>query len=295
MKIMFYLDWPLAMTYLKPLYDFIKQREPTWDLFFHTNCTKTISLILDLPHKDEQADIAIVCDELSACSQEFKICIFHGLYSKGQAFCSTRKNDFIAFNGMFAVPSEYYKDKLLNLKVDSSKIFVSGLTKHDGLKRNILYAPTHNHTLSAIPVIKERIYEIPNVKVHLHMYTRTGTNNIHKKLREYYPVHEDREDIYDLLNECDVIIGDFGSIILEGIALGKQAIQVVNPKWKDWYTKIKKIPKKEIYTLPEVELPDIFGIKVHSFDELKKFINGISIVGGACETIYNKIKDLKQC
>lgn len=293
MKLMFYADWELALTYLKPLYYYIKEREPDWDLFCYTNEPKVLPLLGDIPFKNEKSDIAIVCDELSACVEDFKICIFHGLASKGQAFSSNRKDDFCNFKGLFAVPSNYYREKLLSLGVSDDKIFISGLTKLDGMKKNILYAPTHNHRISAIPVIKDRIYELENVKVHLHNATRLDiSNDTSMLLKSYYDVHEDTQDIVDLLEWCDILIGDFGSIILEGIALGKQTYQVTNPEWVEFYLNEKKLTENEMFSLPEVELPAIYSISVYSFDDLKQKIEGVCQLGNASEKIYNKIKEM---
>jgi hypothetical protein len=292
MKIMFYADWELAMTYLKPLYYFIKEREPEWDLYCYTNEPKVLPLLDDIPFKDDKSDIAIVCDELSACQEDFKICIFHGLASKGQAFSSNRKNDFINFRGFFAVPSNYYKEKLLTLGVPDRKIFISGLTKLDDIKKNILYAPTFNEYISAIPVIKDKIYELENVRVHLHNVTRTSDDTLQKQYRSYYDIHYDREDINDLLEWCDVLIGDFGSIVLEGISLGKQTYQVVNKEWSKFYLENKNLSIDEMYSLPEVELPNIYSIKVESFEELKYKLNLVCQLGNASQIIYNKIKEI---
>lgn len=287
---MFYADWPLALTYLVPLYKFIREKEPDWDLFFYTNDPK-----LDLsafPGGSRECDLAVVCDELSACKAKRKICIFHGLASKAQAFSTLRKGALISFPGWLAVPSEFYRNILLALGVPEDKIFVAGLTKLDGLQRNILYAPTHNPQLSAIPVIKDRIYELPNVKVHLHQWIRTQERPHQQLFSSYYPVHEDREDILDLIDWADVVIGDFGSIVLEAIALGKQAIQVVNPAHKEWYIDFRGISQEEMQKLPEFAIPKKYAIRVKSFDELKDALGVVANIGNASEVIYKKICSL---
>jgi hypothetical protein len=81
-----------------------------------------------------------------------------------------------------------------------------------------------------------------------------------------------------LLQWADVIVGDFGSIILEGIALGKQAIQVVNPQFEDWYIKFRGITWEEMSRLPEVHLPTKYGKRVYSFDELKDALGVVSYI-----------------
>lgn len=288
---MFFADWPLAITYLAPLYNYIKEKEPTWDLFFSGDL-KGINHNYPVKRANAQkVDFAITCDELSSCpAMGRKICIFHGLASKAQAYSSTRQRQFKNYSGYFSVPSEFYREKLLNLGVPDKKIFIAGLTKFDGLTKNILYAPTHNKQLSAIPVIGDRIYEIPNVRVHLHQWTRISVKQTHIDFRSNYVDHENREDILDLLDWSDVVIGDFGSICLEAVALGKQAIQVVNPEYKDFYMKLKGISEEEMNSLPEVAINKKYAIQVHSFEELKEALGTVANIGNASEIIYNKIK-----
>jgi CDP-glycerol glycerophosphotransferase (TagB/SpsB family) len=212
------------------------------------------------------------------------------LASKGQAFSTARREDFVNGTQLFAVAGPYYERLLLNLGVPQERIFIAGFTKFDGMQRNILYAPTHNPQLSAIPVVKDRIYEIPDVKVHLHQWLRIGNDPHQIELRSYYPEHEDREDIADLLQWADVIIGDLGSIIVEAIALGKQAIQVVNPIHESWYIDFRRLTLAEMNTLPEVYFPAKYGTRVYSFDELLEALNIVSNIGRASAQIVERIK-----
>jgi len=285
MRILLYGDWPLALTYLNPLANYISQHEPSWQVSFAGD------LGMEYPVSDDKPDVVITCDELSvAPDAPIKVCIFHGLASKAQAFSTLRRSAFADTTQLFAVPGPYYKELLLDLGVGSDRIKVTGVTKFDGLTRNILYAPTHNPQLSAIPVIRDRIYELPNVKVHLHQWIRTGERLHHQQFRSYYPVHEDREDISDLLQWADIIIGDFGSIVLEGIALGKQAIQVVNPQFEDWYIKFRGLTWEEMARLPEIHLPVKYGKRVYSFEELKEALGVVENIGGASASIVEWIK-----
>ena len=283
MKVLLYGDWPLALTYLEPLAAYIRQSEPDWVVYFAGD----VGAHARPPIVDP--DVVITCDELSVAPHApRKICIFHGLASKGQAFSTARRSEFVNRKQEYAVPSPYYRDLLLDLGVDDSRIFVTGLTKFDGMERKVLYAPTHNHLLSAIPVVEDRIYEIPNVKVHLHMYTRTSNKRIHEKFRSYYPVHEDREDIADLLSSSDTVIGDMGSIVIEALALGKRGIQVRNPHWREFY-QAKGIPADELERLPEIHIPSKYGLVVDTVEELLQAVN-LSPVGGASARIVQRIK-----
>lgn len=283
MKVLLYGDWPLALTYLEPLYQYITTSEPSWDVWFDGEVGDLRGPPKGVP------DVVVTCDELSvAPDAPIKVCIFHGMASKGQAFSSARRVYFVDKRQDYAVPSPYYRDLLIDLGVEENRIFVSGLTKHDQLERRVLYAPTHNHKLSAIPVVTDRIYEVSGVKVHLHMYTRTSDKRIHQKFRSYYPVHEDREDIADLLGWADTVIGDMGSIVVEALMLGKRGIQVVNPLWGEFYEE-KGIPEDELERLPEVLIPRKYGLVVHSAEELLEAVN-LGPVGVASQRIVEWIK-----
>ena len=283
MKVLLYGDWPLALTYLQPLAEYIKANEPDWVVQFAgdlgAHATPPIGV----------SDVVITCDELSvAPDAPIKICIFHGMASKGMAFSTARRDEFVNRRQFYAVPSMFHMKLLRDLGVSEDRIFVSGLTKFDSLKRNILYAPTHNPQISAIPVVRDRIYEIPNVKVHLHHETRNDSNKVHRDFSSYYPVHEDREDIADLLGWADTIIGDMGSIVVEALSLGKRGIQVINPEWKEFY-KEKGIPDNELERLPEIYIPKRYGLVVTSFEDLLEAVN-IAPVGGATRRIVEWIK-----
>jgi len=282
MKVLLYGDWPLALTYLEPLYQYITTNEPEWEVGIAGNTGKPAQLVTN-------PDVVITCDELSvAPDATVKVCIFHGMASKGQAFATPRRDQFVNRSQDYAVPSDYYRDLLLSLGVSEDRIVVTGLTKHDQLERRVLYAPTHNTELSAIPVVKDRIYEVSGVKVHLHMYTRTGTKEHHKLFRSFYPMHDEREDISDVLAWADTVVGDMGSIVMEALALGKRGIQVLNPKYRDFYQR-KGISESELERLPEIHIPRRYGLVVHSADELMEALN-IAPVGGASAKIVEWIK-----
>jgi hypothetical protein len=270
-KVLLYADWPLALTYLDPLAQYIQKYYPSWEIGFDGETGRDNS-------PTDNPDVVITCDELSAApTAPIKICIFHGLASKGQAFSTARRDAFRDTMQLFAVPGDYYKKLLLDMGVREERIRVTGVTKFDGMQRNILYAPTHNPQLSAIPVVRDRIYELGNVKVHLHQWVRTGDRLHHQQFRSYYPAHENREDIADLLQWADVIIGDFGSIIVEAIALGKQAIQVVNPHYEDWYIKFRGLTWEEMSALPEVYLPAKYAKRVYSFEDLRDSLSVVPL------------------
>jgi len=274
MKVLLYHDWLLAEDYLGPVATEIKYRHPEWEVY-HGGHHK--------PVENHEYDWVVTCDELSAGRNRAKrsLCIFHGLASKGQAFSTARREAFVDTDTVFAVPGARYATTLHEMGVPEDRVYVTGLTKLSGFKRNILYAPTHNPTLSAVPVIKDRIYELDNVKVQLH--TAIGENEHHTRWRRYY-AEGTVESTEDNLRWADVVIGDFGSIIVEAIALGKQTFQVINPEWEQWYL-AKGLVRAEIINLPEVWYPNRYSTQVHSFDDLYDALNIMPLGDSAARVV----------
>lgn len=276
MKVLLYHDWPLAEDYLDPVATEIKYRQPEWEVY-HGGHHK--------PVENHDYDWVVTCDELSAGRNKAKrsLCIFHGLASKGQAFSTARREAFVDTETIFAVPGARYATMLHEMGVPEDRVYVTGLTKLNWFRRNILFAPTHNHQLSAIPVIENKIYRLDNVRVRLHMWTSTSDKGIHEKMRSHYPVVSDETSESDL-RWADVVIGDFGSILIEAIALGKQTFQVINPQWEEWYL-AKGLARAEIINLPEVWYPKRYSTQVHSFDDLYDALNIIPLGNSASRVV----------
>ena len=279
-RALLYMDWPLASDYLQGIRQLLVRNRRDIEV-------ETAGYLRSPQHRNY--DIVICCDEKSAAPQApLRICIFHGLASKGQAFSTARAADFLRGNTIYAVPGPYYANLLRNMGVPDDRIWIIGLTKLDGMERNILFAPTHNPQLSAIPVIKNRIYELPNVRVMLHMYTKNGDNNHHPEFRSHYPVYETDYSSAENLEWADTVIGDFGSIIVEAITLGKQAVQVINPDWMNFYLERKGLSPEEVQQLPEVYYPNRYAIQAHSFDDLYDLFH-IMELGRSASRLYEAI------
>lgn len=276
MFVLLYADWPLAWDYLDPIADAIAERHPDW-LIDRAGYAQAPSNIL--------YDWVVSCDELSAAPRgRHNLCVFHGLASKGQAFSTARRAAFVDSDTLFAVPGPRYANLLHDMGVPEARITVTGLTKLDGLTRNILYAPTHNPELSAIPVVGERIYELPGVRVRLHMWTGSRNDSHDQAYRSLYPQRSTGSAVADL-EWADTVIGDFGSIIVEAIALGKQAVQVVNPRYRDWYYR-QGLDDAEIDRLPEVWFPRRYAIQAYTFTDLTDLF-GILPTGSPADRVVD--------
>lgn len=281
MRILLYHDWPLADTYLDPLRTCLQSRHPEWDV---------AEAGYNRPVEGGPFDVVISCDENSAAPQgNINLCIFHGMASKGQAFSTARRALFTDTKTVFAVPGPRYETTLLDMGVSEDRVFVAGLTKWGQHRRNVLFAPTHNPELSAIPVIKGDIYKVKGVRVQLHMWTRIGEKDHHVKNRSYYPVISD-SPVMDNLRWADTVITDHGSMVMEALAMGKQTIQVINPMWKFWYY-LRGLDDSEIRTLPEVWYPSMYAIKVHSMDQILEVLN-IVPEGDANERIVDWLETI---
>lgn len=318
-KILFYADLPVTLPYLYPLHRFIKGREPSWELSFWSDDEDIRDQLAKAGQRVEwfeDYDIAIVCDELSACRDNvdgFKICIFHGLASKGQAYSIARAKAHREFNGYFAVPSEYYRGLIAVAGAQLDRVFIAGLTKFDTIEKipppkshpDILYAPTFNPELSAIPVVRDRIYDIGNVFIHLHAETVRGRDKRQLEYRGYYDHNLlYGEDITRHLVNADIVIADMGSTILEAMALGKTTIQVINIKFRNFYQQEKGLTNDQMLALPEVVLPARYGHEAWDIYQISQAVNYgypraydmpfplVENIGGykASEAIYGFIK-----
>jgi len=276
MRVLLYHDWPLASTYLDPLRACIQARYPEWevtDAGYHK------------PVEGEPFDVVVSCDENSVAPQGgINLCIFHGMASKGMAFSTARRALFTDTRTIFAVPGPRYEAILLDMGVPEERVFVAGLTKWGSLRRRILYAPTHNPELSAIPVIQGDIYKLPSVRVQLHAVTSMRDEDHDVKYRNYYPVTSG-SPVTTNLEWADTVIADHGSMIVEAIATGKQAIQVVNPQYREWY-RSRGLSEAEIDRLPEVWYPNRYAIQVHSMDEILEVLS-IAPQGDASDRIID--------
>lgn len=285
MRVLFYADWPLALTYLEPVYRYLRSATD-WDL---------VAYLADKPRQNKEArkdaeargieftqdlsdyDYAITTDTLSACPERNRIVIFHGLASKSQDFSFHRRGQ-MPKTDVYVSPSTYYSRLLIERQgIDSSRIIGFGLAKFDTITHipppnpipRILYAPTHNPKLTSIGILGPEIYELGDITVHLHMYTRLYPRL--KAQKELFHSHDSREDITDLMVHSDIIIGDLGSTVVEGLALGKMVIQVISPTAMKFHQD-RGTGYFDFELLPEVFLPTKYGYSVFDMEGVKDAI-----------------------
>jgi len=307
MRILFYADWPLSWPYLTPMFNYMKALNEKYDRHWELGRWDSTNMGSS---GDLDYDYVFVTDEESNCpAKGTYVNLTHGLASKGQSWSTSRKDTYLNYPGFIVCPSEYYKDLLTNMGVSEDKLIVAGLTKFDGIKKipplrekpRVLFAPTWNPELSAISVLKDSIYEIEGVKVHLHERSRS-----HSDAPQLYPRYSSG-DVTQAILDSDIVIADFGSTVLEAMALGKYVIQVANPEHEEWYLKKKSIPSFDLPKLPEFfytykyarRAVEIDGVK-HSIQDYMRYDKGyascpdwldtiVENIGNASEVIYESL------
>jgi CDP-glycerol glycerophosphotransferase (TagB/SpsB family) len=151
----------------------------------------------------------------------------------------------------------------------SGKINRASVLKQFGLPgdyRYVLFAPTFNDELSAIPFVQDRIGQaLPDEKtlliIKLHPSTKPEYKEMYRALpsRDKRVIFADELDITPFLALCDVMISDVSSAMMEFAALDKPVILFNNPNWTSYQN----------YNPTDIEFQwrDI-GMQVASLDEM---------------------------
>jgi hypothetical protein len=271
MTLLLYLDWPLAITYLAPVYVFAQRMG--WTPIFATSDIVTAQMAVEmLPGARvtlarPDYDVAVCCDTRSACPERNRIVLFHGLASKGQDFSFHRRGYCRA--AAWISPSPYFTALLVQQQgLPKRQIVTGGLSKYDPLSAEavmqrvpsatptIAYLPTHNAELSSVPVLAPVLPALRErgMQTHLHAYTALGGDDHHAAHRDtvgvpsVYPMDSTR-----LLTTADIVIADYGSTVVEALALHKYVIQVVPPTAEAWHR--RNATPEQIRDYPEVCLP----------------------------------------
>ncbi|MDP8207382.1 MAG: CDP-glycerol glycerophosphotransferase family protein [Candidatus Electryonea clarkiae] len=197
-------------------------------------------------------------EQVKGCG--YIINVGHGLLSKGQYFTNS---DFIHrenLEHLLLVPGPYHKNRMLEsgkifIPVEATgfpkldKIFKSNLPgrnellKQIGLdpsKKVVLYAPTFNIALSAIPILWMRIRELVDENTYLFIKLHGSTLGPfiehHRKLADEHEniFYIEDNDLSPYLLLADVMVSDVSSASMEFILLDKPVVLFNNPNAPDY-------------------------------------------------------------
>jgi len=210
----------------------------------------------------------------------------HGLLSKGQYFTDrdiiNREND----SDLLCVPGPYHLERLTSSGKLKIPVVATGFPKLDTLfapdrasrnqlmasagldpsKRVILYAPTFNMELSAIPFLWKRVAQLADentyLLIKLHGSTQPEFKQMHRELPAVNPnvFYVEDQDITPYLQVADLMVSDVSSAFMEFIALDKPVVLFNNPN----------TPTYQNYDPRDIEYAwrDKVGVQVSSFEEL---------------------------
>lgn len=242
----------------------------------------------DVP-QDFKPDVTIIADSVYPWVQNCGklVHIGHGILCKGQYYTNTKTAQREEQADLVCVPGEYHAQ--IMRQIISKPVIATGMAKLDPLFKGdynrdkmrrannlpedfkyILFAPTFNDELSAIPFVMDRINEIlPDDKcillIKLHGSTKREYQEMYLNLTELdsrVAFIEDL-DITPYLALADIMISDVSSVMIEFAALGKPLILFNNPHWKEYQN----------YNPDDIEFKfrDI-GYQVNSLSEMKEAV-----------------------
>ncbi len=214
-------------------------------------------------------DVTIIADACHSMIPQLQrvINVGHGMICKGTFYNDTPTARRENLSDMLLVPGPWHKERLA--KNVFIPIIPTGFIKGDQLfgekamgreefcrqhgidpqKRIVLYAPTYNPELSAIPCVGQRISELADSKtvvlIKLHNLTRVAWKEMHEGLaKSQENIHYLRDEDYSgMMHAADLIISDVSSIFTEFLLLDKPAVLIDNPR----------IPEFEFYRPEDIE------------------------------------------
>ena len=232
-------------------------------------------------------DVTLMADNvaqvLDGCGK--LVNVGHGLLSKGQYFTDSPQVERENLEDLLCVPGEYHRKRIL----DSGKVFIPvvatgfpkldavfqaskrpreelfGIAGLDPAKRTVLYAPTFNMELSAIPILWTGIRRIADestyLLIKLHGSTPSEFKRIHRSLASEHPNirYIEDADIGPHMAMADVMVSDVSSAFMEFIALDKPVVLFDNPN----ITEYRNYDPRDI----EYSWRDV-GIRAATLDEV---------------------------
>lgn len=276
-KILFYVERNLHLPFLEPIYDYMYSNYD-FDLAFYTiqfvkpqggqpghglepEEVKRLSrkAVIIKKVEDFKPDVTVVADVSFNIKGAGRIVnVGHGLISKGGFYRDApivrRENQA----DLICAPGQWHKD-ILEKNV-FSPIIVTGFIKSDRLfgaraytrasfcehygiaqnKKIVLFAPTFNEELSAIPCIQERITELCDedvfIVIKLHNMTDDKWVKMYKNIARWNDNVRFIEDIdvSHAMAATDVMVSDVSSVIVEFMLLDKPVIVFDNPRQKEY-------------------------------------------------------------
>jgi hypothetical protein len=279
LDILFYPENSLHLPFLGPIHDYLKATYSDLRLgfssppFSHPTTGQTGAGLTDreisrlrqtsLYYTDSSkvlSDLAVVADVCHFRIPHLPrvINVGHGLISKGLYYCRGPIVHRENLSEVLCVPGSWHK-RLLQDDV-SVPIEVTGFIKTDLLcgpkamgrsrfceilnldedKKIILFAPTFNDELSAIPVIQERIKRLATsdtvVMIKLHHMTSLEWREMYKALaqrNEHILLLED-SDYSGMMHAADVMISDVSSMFVEFMLMNKPVVLLQNPRLREY-------------------------------------------------------------
>ena len=204
-------------------------------------------------------DVTVMADaEFAGINWGGKIVnVNHGLICKGTFY--TEAPTVRRENGadLICVPGPYH-EQILNQAINRP-VYVTGLVKFDPIGRGeltresarrdlelpdearvVLFAPTFNLELSAVPVVVDRIRELADDETHvlvkLHGMSPANWVELYRliSLLEDHVHYIDEMDVTPCLVAADVVISDVSSAFMEAVALDRPVVLVNNPLRKSF-------------------------------------------------------------
>ena len=301
-RILFYFFKNVHISILLPIYRRLKERYPQIEMAFSayplkpeiraglTPEERTILSSIGVPLLDDpfsfKPDITFIADSiyelLAGCGKLVQV--GHGVLSKGQYYTDTAIARREEKADLVCVPGSYHAEMMK--RIITKPVAATGMAKMDALFSGrvnrasvlkdlelpeewkfILFAPTFNDELSAIPDTLERIAEIiPNentkLVIKLHGSTKPEYVAMYRKLAEQNPaiLFAGNLELTPFIALCDVCISDVSSAMMEFAAIDKPLILFNNRRWKEY----KNYNPQDI----EFRWRDI-GIQVTNLEEMK--------------------------
>ncbi|WP_028575567.1 CDP-glycerol glycerophosphotransferase family protein [Desulfonatronovibrio hydrogenovorans] len=279
LDILFYAERGLHLPFLEPVHDYLKTAYPDLRLGFSAppltpstsdlpGCGLSEAETARIQRKTMYfEDSASITSKLAVVAD---VCHFriphiprvvnlgHGLICKGHYYCRTSVTRRENLSELVCVPGPWHKRRLeQNVFVP---IEVTGFIKSDlffGSKRMdsgkfrqdmgidpenniILFAPTFNEELSAIPVIQDQLAHLAGqentVLIKLHQATADHWKRMYQELarKNQNIVYLTEGDYAPMMHAADVMISDVSSIFVEFMLLDKPVVLFKNPKITDF-------------------------------------------------------------